>query len=88
MAKLADPISGTKLLPDYPSLRQLRQACEHLHAPILREQERAASHAEFLRQRALPRPPRTEDEQARIDAQVARVKREIAQAQIDSEQKG
>lgn len=69
MTALADPVSGTRVLKDFPSLRDLREACDRLFEPIQREIERR--HAQEQHRRELPAPrQRTPEEQARIDAQV------------------
>ena len=83
MNRLADPRSGTRVLQDYPSLSAIRKACDELLEPFIRDAERQAarkSHVAGL----LRRPPRTAEQQARIDAQIARAKGEIAAAQLSS----
>lgn len=69
MAALADPVSGTRHMKDFPTLRDLRVACDVLFEPIEREIERRR--AEEQHRLGLPAPRRrTPEEQARIDAQV------------------
>jgi hypothetical protein len=63
--RLADPRSGSRMLRDYPSILQIRQACDELNAPFERERRRYP-----LLEREQPRAPRTPEEQARVDAQV------------------
>lgn len=66
---ICDPRSGSRALKDYPSLRNIREACDRLYEPIGRELERKRSLQSFLPEP--PRKPRTREEQARVDAQVA-----------------
>ena len=77
MEGIADPVCGTKLLKDYPSLRQIREACELLYEPIDREEERRRSHESHLRTLPPPRRPRTPDEQAAVDRAVAEFRRMV-----------
>ena len=72
---ICTPASGTRLLPDFPTLRQLRDACEAEFAPIERHLARERAHADAVRE--LPRPKRTAEQQARIDAQVAEARRKL-----------
>lgn len=65
MDAIADPRTGTRVLKDYPSLRDIRAACEELNAPLEREAERPRSLS------PPPRRPRTPEQQARVDAQVS-----------------
>lgn len=84
MEKLSDPRTGSRVLKDYPSLISIRHACGVLFEPMEREAERqAARHSHVAGY--LPRSPRTPEQQARIDAQVARAKQEIAAAAAASE---
>jgi hypothetical protein len=84
--RLSDPRVGTQVLGDFPTLSRLRKACEELFAPIEREVERQAAHRSHIAG-ALPRPKRTPEQQARIDAQVAAAREAIAAARLDSEGK-
>lgn len=71
---ISEPRAGTILLKDHPSLRQLREACETVYAPILRDLERRRRREDEARSLPPPRRPHTPEEQARIDRQVARAK--------------
>jgi hypothetical protein len=71
----ADPRSGTRYLRDYPTLSALRRACDDVYEPMKRDDERASIHY-FPRE--LPRPPRTPEEQARVDASITDWKRRSA----------
>jgi hypothetical protein len=79
MTALADPRSGTRLLKDYPSLGDLRRACDAANAPFEREleRERAKRSAARLATLAPPRRARTAEEQARAELQVAAVRRQL-----------
>lgn len=79
--KLSDPRIGTRVMGDFPTLSRLRKACDELYAPLEREAERRAAHTSHIAG-ALPRPKRTPEQQARIDAQIERAKMEIAAASI------
>lgn len=76
MEKIADPRTGTEVLKDYPSLHDLRMACDQLFAPIEREMERQEAHRSHVAG-VLQRPPRTPEQQARIDAQVEDARRRL-----------
>ena len=67
---LADPRTGTRYLGDYPSLRSLREACDRLNEPFERDARRTRRGVADL-----PRPPRTPEQQKRIDAQIAALRR-------------
>jgi hypothetical protein len=68
---ICTPASGTRLLPDFPTLRQLRVACEEAFAPIERQYEREQAQRDAMRGRLPPRLKRTPEQQAKVDAQVA-----------------
>jgi hypothetical protein len=72
MEKLANPITGTQYLPDRPSLRTLRLACDEVFAPIARAQTRDNIRALALLEH---HPGKLTDEQRRHRAeQVVRLK--------------
>jgi hypothetical protein len=48
MERIANPITGSALLPDYPSLQRLRSACEKAYEPMRWQKEREASRAKML----------------------------------------
>jgi hypothetical protein len=81
MSTLADPATGTRVLKPYPSLHDLRRACDDLYAPIEREDERRQAHKSHIAG-ALPRPKRTPEQQARVDAQVAAARQQLAAAAL------
>jgi hypothetical protein len=81
MEAIADPRTGTRVLKDYPTLSDLRQACDELHAPFVREAQRRAAHESHLLTPP-PRPPRTPEQQARIDAQVGDDKMRLIRAGV------
>jgi hypothetical protein len=56
---------------DYPTLSDLRRACDELNAPFVREIERRAAHDNQLLLAPASRLPRTPEQQARIDAQLS-----------------
>ena len=65
---ICDPRTGTRLLKPFPSLHDLRAACERANEPFERQDARNEHH------KALPPPrraPRTPEDQARIDALVS-----------------
>jgi hypothetical protein len=73
MEQVTEP-SGIPSLTRRPYLADIRKACEEAYGPIERRIER-----EMAQRRALPEPvprPRTPEEQAAVDEQVARVRRE------------
>ncbi len=61
---------------DRPTLRLMRQELDDAYAPIAREEARRRAQLEMRAERAA-RWPRTPEEQARVDAQVARARREL-----------
>jgi hypothetical protein len=70
---ISDPRTGTRLLKPFPSLHDLRQACDKAYEPIEREMERelAARRAnETLKLIGPERRKRSPEEQARVDEQV------------------
>lgn len=71
MEAIADPRTGTRVLKDYPTLSDLRGACDEFNGPFVREAERCAAHDNQLRLEPASRLPRTPEQQARIDAQVS-----------------
>jgi hypothetical protein len=71
MNTLADPRTGSRYLRNFPTIPQLRHACEEIYAPIRRQEEREQAQADARRALPPPRRPRTPEEQARVDAQVA-----------------
>jgi hypothetical protein len=48
MEKVSDPISGSALLPDYPSLQRVRAACDKAYEPIQREEARQGARMKML----------------------------------------
>jgi hypothetical protein len=74
MDAVAEPQTGTKLLDDRPTLKQIRKACEHVYAPVLREEYRRRLEREAV---ADARPPRTAAEQARVNAQLYEYRRSV-----------
>lgn len=76
MAAAIDPRGIPARVRTLNSLAVIKQVCDELYAPIARriERDRIANAP-----RALPRPKRTPEEQARIDAQVAAARRPLGQ---------
>jgi hypothetical protein len=70
MNALSDPRMGSRVLRDYPTISQIRQACEILYKPIAGEEERAHRKRLAEKTRELPRPPRTPEDQQRIDEMI------------------
>jgi hypothetical protein len=71
IALAVDPVKGIPSRTDRPTLKLITDVCDEIYDPIRRrqeydERERARAAAPAL----LPRPPRTAEEQASIDAQV------------------
>lgn len=64
---IADPRTGTRLLKAFPSLHDLREACDKAYEPLERAIER--QRASESHRKALP-PPRDDTPQARKDALV------------------
>jgi hypothetical protein len=62
---------GVATRTDRPTLKFIREVCEEFYAPIQRQAERDANASQ---PKLLPRPPRTAEEQERIDKQVAAVR--------------
>lgn len=58
---------GIATRTDRPTLKFIKEVCEEFYAPILRDAEREAIRNQ---PKLLARPPRTADEQAKIDKQV------------------
>jgi hypothetical protein len=71
--KICDPRTGTKVLKAYPTLHDIRAACQELYAPIEREEERSRAHESHV-SGLLPPRKRTPEEQAHIDMQVERAR--------------
>jgi hypothetical protein len=61
---------------DRPTLRLIKTVCDELLDPIERELERRRAHENHIAG-ALPRPKRTPEQQARIDAQVASARQQL-----------
>lgn len=59
---------GIATRTERPTLKFIKEVCEEFYQPILRDAERGALASQ---PKPLPRPPRTPEEQARIDKQVA-----------------
>ena len=74
--KIADPISGSALIPNFPSLQALRQACDEIAAPMIRQETRADPKRKLI---AYDKKL-TEEERARRAAQVDDLKRRMAAA--------
>ena len=67
---------------DRPTLKLIKAVCDEFYAPIEREEERRSadeSHRLAITER---RTPRTPEQQARIDAQVARARQQFADAAL------
>jgi hypothetical protein len=81
MEKISNPISGSKELPDRPTLRKLREACECLYGPLRRQAERDAAHADHQWLASLERPRRklTDEERIRRAAQCADLRKKLAE---------
>jgi len=73
MNALSDPRIGSRVLKDYPTISQIRLACDVLYEPIAREEERTHRKrlAEKTREQFPSRPPRTSEEQQRINEKIA-----------------
>lgn len=74
LKKIADPVSGSRYLDKYPSIPEIRRACEEIYAPMRREEER------LDKSRLLPAfvpHKRSPEEQARVDAHVASVRHAV-----------
>jgi len=67
---LSDPCTGSRMLRDYPTICQIRRACDVLYEPIAREEERANYKRLAEKTRELPRAPRTLENQRRIDETI------------------
>jgi hypothetical protein len=72
IALAVDPVKGIPSRTDRPTLKLITDVCDEIYDPIRRrqeydERERARAAAPVL----LPRPPRSAEQQAEIDAQVA-----------------
>jgi hypothetical protein len=75
MDRISDPSTGTKVLGDFPTLVQIRKACDLLFEPFEREAERVRS-----RRAALPVParkPRTPEEQWQVEQAVERFRMSV-----------
>ena len=71
MDRLADPRSGSRLLRNFPTIPEIRRACEETYAPIRREEERRQVREDARRSLPPPQRLRTPEEQAKVEAQVA-----------------
>jgi hypothetical protein len=88
MRAIADPRTGTRALKDYPTLFDLRRACDELNARFVREADRRAAHESHLLAPP-PRQPRTLERQTRIDTQVGDEKmRRIRGGMLADDQRG
>ncbi len=72
--------TGIPARSDRPTLRLVKQVCDEILEPVRREWERRAAERDARQSLPPPRRPRTPEEQARVDAQVARARRELAEA--------
>lgn len=76
MAAAVDPRGIPRRLKNLTNLAAIEEVCRDLYAPIARQMERdRIANAP----RALPRPKRTPEEQAKIDAQVAAARRPLGE---------
>lgn len=66
---------------DRPTLKTIREVCDEIYAPIEREGRRQQIAAQ---PKELPRPERTPEEQARIDTQVMRCRRDMRAANFSA----
>lgn len=72
MIAAVDPVGGIPSRSDRPTLKLIKDVCEEIYGPIRRNLEYVARQREREKnQLLLPRPPRTPEEQARIDKSVA-----------------
>lgn len=77
MNQISDPVTGTRLIKDYPSLSAIRKACDVAFEPIEREIERKRAMESYMRGLPEPRRERTPEEQDRIDRQVAEWRKSV-----------
>jgi hypothetical protein len=68
-------ITTIPMRSDRVTLKLIKSVCDELYAPMLRDIEREQARRSVVKM--LPRPPRTPEEQARIDAQVADVRNRL-----------
>lgn len=76
MMRAIDPVHGIPTRTDRPTLKLIKAVCEEFHGPIMREEERARARLAASMERPAPRPRRTAEQQAAINAQVAAWRRE------------
>ncbi|MCC6775673.1 MAG: hypothetical protein IT537_03395 [Hyphomicrobiales bacterium] len=74
-ASVIDPVRGLPGRTARPTLADIKAACDEAYEPIDRLIDRQRSQKSDLRGLPPPRAKRTAEEQARIDAQVERVRR-------------
>jgi len=66
------------MLSDKPTLKLVKAVCDEIYGPALRAIERQRAADDYRRSLPPPRPKRTPEEQARVDAQVERVRKQLA----------
>ena len=76
MMRAIDPVEGIPSRTDRPTLKLIKSVCEEFHGPIVREEARERAVLAASLERPAPRAPRTAEQQAAIDAQVAAWRRE------------
>lgn len=78
MQAAVDPTNGIPGRTDRPTLKTIKAVCEEIYAPIERRIERERAAEEHRRALPPPRVERTPEQQARIEASVAELKRKLA----------
>lgn len=76
-AVLAEAVDAIACRTDRPTLKIIKAVCDEIYEPILRRIERERAEAQHFHALPPPREPRTPEQQARIDAQVADARRKL-----------
>jgi hypothetical protein len=79
MMAATDPVNGVPGKTDRPTIRIIKEVLDKLNDPYQRETERliAQESAARLRMLAPPRAKRTEEEQVRVDQQIAEMRQSL-----------
>jgi hypothetical protein len=72
-----DPVHGIPSRTDRPTLRLIKVVCDELYEPFVREEEQRRARDDAQAALEPPRKPRTLEQQAAVDAQVAAARLEL-----------
>jgi hypothetical protein len=77
MQAAIDPVHGIPSRTDRPTLRLIKAVCDEFYTRVERQEERLRASEDAARSREPPRKPRTPEQQAAIDAQVAEARQQL-----------